>query len=369
MDNKDEKEVFLEYIEYRKGRGLNSEKKIKDTERILKHLRKFARKTLHEINLKQLYIILNKIKKSEYGELYKNEMIIILKNFLKWKVDNWSLKLKLDDVSLIKKPKRVRQINNSHMFKKKDIEKLVMHETKMYWKAFLLSQYEGGLRTIETRTLKWKDITFDVDGDISEISIYATKTKEPREIYIKEASFYLKKLKEEQTNLGTVSSYVFPAPKDNNKPISQSNVSMWFKRLCKRVLGRDSWNYLLRHSRGNELYTLSTSGEISKDIAVGFMGHSEKMSAVYTHMKADKIKAMMKKQIYKLEHIPKKTKEKYEERIEVLEKTISNFKSEHKENYEKMSQTFKLMIKLIQKNQTPDDLKLINQMIEQGIQG
>ena len=63
---------------------------------------------------------------------------------------------------------------------KEDIEKLVRHETRMFFKAWILTQFEAGLRTGEVGLIKWDDIKFNVDEDISELSIYATKTKKDR---------------------------------------------------------------------------------------------------------------------------------------------------------------------------------------------
>ena len=41
-------------------------------------------------------------------------------------------------------------------------------------------------------------------------------------------------------------------------------------------------NYLLRHSRGTELYQLSREGKISRDTAKDFMGHSKSLKIFST---------------------------------------------------------------------------------------
>ena len=202
----------------------------------------------------------------------------------------------------------------------------------MLWKALFMTQYEGGLRTQEVRFLKWQDISFNVDGDISEIGIYASKTKKSRTIFVKEATFYLKKLQTEQENLKQKGLYVFHAKRDINKPITKSAVAMWFRMITKKAIGRQGWNYLLRHSRATELYRLAKQGKIAKDTATEFMGHSDDMSKVYSHFDKKEIKDMLKNQVYKLEELP-------EEKKHELEKEISELRKENKRIWEQLGKT------------------------------
>lgn len=315
-----EKKDLKKYFEYRVARGLNSQRKLKDINRMILQIRFINQKPLSDVNSDTLLKLISIIKTSHYSDYQKNEIIINLKSYLKWKISDWSKKLKLDDIRLIKNPESKRKITSKDLFEKEEIEKLIKHETKLFWKGFLLIQYEGGLRTKEVRYLKWDDIKLNSDNDLSEINIFSTKTKKSRTVFVKESTFYLQKLREEQRNLDDEGQYIFHSKKDKNTPICQTTVSLWMKRLIKRVLGRDGWNYLLRHSRGSDLYRLSKLGKISKDTAVDFMGHSEKMSKVYTHLKDDEVKQMMKDQVYNIEDLPPVKKIELEQKIENLQK-------------------------------------------------
>ncbi len=311
---KSEQKDLIDYLNYRKSRGLNALGKLGDCKKDIIHLRTTAQKPLDKLNIKEIIQLASIIKESSYGQYSKNEILVNLKRYIKWKNPN----LNLEDIKLIKEPVSKRKINPSDMLSKADVEKLIKHETKMFWKAFLITQYEGGLRTKETRYLKWEDIKFNSDEDLSTINIFSTKTGKARTIFVKEATFYLKKLKEEQENTEDKGIYVFHTKKDLNIPIDRGTISHWMSRLSKRVLGKVCWNYLLRHSRGNELYQLSQQGKISKDIAIAFMGHSEKMSKVYTHNKDEAIKKMLKDQIYHLEDLPPEKKKEFEAEIKNL---------------------------------------------------
>jgi hypothetical protein len=226
----------------------------------------------------------------------------------------------LEDIRQNPNSRNEERINAQTIYSQEDIEKLVRHETHTFWKAFLLTQYEAGLRTIEARTMKWDDIKFNVDGDISEVNIYSTKTKKARTIFVKEATVYLQKLKEEQYNQGIKSIYVFPSAKEHNVPVSKNVVSMWFRELSKKALGKQGWSYLLRHSRATELYRLADENKISKETAIKFMGHSKDMSYTYTHLDKTEIKNMLKNQVYKIEDLPEAKKHELEKTIEELKK-------------------------------------------------
>jgi integrase len=327
--SKKEKGMLDDYLIYRKARGLISEEKIKDTRRYVLHIRCILQKELKEMELKDLRNLLAIINNSRLSDYVKNTIKTDLKNFLKYLFPDWSLRFSnLEDIKLISNPRNEKKINSQTLFQKEDIEKLMKHETKMLWKAFLITQYEGGLRTKETRFLKWEDITFNVDGDISEITIYATKTKKTRPVFVKEATYYLNKVKEEQEHLKQKSIFVFHSVKDINIPIDKHNVSIWFRSLTKKALGREGWNYLLRHSRATELYRLAKHNKIAKDTAVGFMGHSEDMSKVYEHFDEKEIKEMLKNQVYKLEDLPEEKKTELEKEINELKKVSSTQQDE-----------------------------------------
>jgi len=315
-----EKKFFEEYSTYRKARGISAENDVNDVKRYILQLRYILQKDLRNIDLNEVREITAIINTSWLKTEVKNGLKIDFKNFLKFAFPDWSMRFAgLEDIRQNPNSRNEERINAQTIFSQEDIEKMVRHETQMSWKAFILTQYEAGLRTIETRTLKWDDIKFNVDGDISEVNIYSTKTKKARTVFIKEATFYLQKLKEEQHNQGVKSIYVFPS-KEPNVPVSKNAVSMWFRELSQKALGRQGWNYLLRHSRATELYRLADENKISKETAIKFMGHSKDMSYTYTHLDKLEIKNMLKNQVYKVEDLPEVKKHELEKTIEELRK-------------------------------------------------
>ena len=339
--SKEEKAFLEEYLQLRRARGCSTERKISDIRRhmiqIIYALGEDYSKLGLPINkkenvpLKVFRNLIALINSAKLSKIVKNDMKCDFKLLLKMKYPDWSARFsEFDDVKL-DYSRNEERINAKNIFKKEDIEKLMKHETKMYWKAFLMTQYEAGLRTIEARLLKWDDMKLNVDGDLSEVSIFATKTKKARTIFVKEATFYLQKLKEQQENLGQKGIYVFHSIKDKNEPICKANVNVWFKTLSQKALGRVGWPYLLRHSRATELYKLAKENKIAKDTAIDFMGHSEDMSNVYTHLDNNKLKEMLKNQVYKLEDLPPETKAELEMEIDELKKQMKDMEDFQKD--------------------------------------
>lgn len=317
--DKQEKKLLEDYIIFRKARGVSADRDLLDIKRYMIQLRYILEKDMRKISLNEVRHITAIINTSWLKNEVKNGLKIDFKNFLKYLFPDWSMKF--SDLEDIKQNSRQNEekINSQTIFTKEDIEKLMKHENNLLYKTFLIVQYEAGLRTGECRTLKWDSIKFNVDEDISEIGIYATKTSKARTIFVKEATFYLKKLKEELENTGKKSIYVFPSKSKKNMPIDKNSISMWFRNLTKKALGREGWNYLLRHSRATELYRLADENKISKETAIKFMGHSADMSKTYTHLDKQAVKEMLKNQVYKLEEIPEEKKNELEEKIKILE--------------------------------------------------
>lgn len=350
--SKNEKEDLKDYVAYRQARGITTQNPLKESRRHVIQLRFILEKPINQMSLKDLRSYLALL--SETNNLMphtKNDIKINIKNFLKWKFKDWSARFgNLEDIRLSSNIRNEEKLNSKTMLKKEDIEKFMKNETKMYWKAFFITQYEAGLRTKEVRLLKWSDIKFNVDGEISEVNIFATKTKRARPTYVQEATHYLKLLKEQQENKEEKGVYIFHSKSDLNKPIDKNSVARWMRDLSKKT-GINCWNYLLRHSRATEVYRLAKQGKISKDIALSFMGHSEDMSHLYTHLDEREIKEMLKNQIYKLEDLPPERKAELEKEIETLQKKVKRVPEMEQEIRKIREDMFKVITDLQKENE------------------
>ncbi len=230
------------------------------------------------------------------------------------------------DIKFNSEAKRRKPITSDDIINSEDIKRVVKATPTLFYQTFFITQYEGGFRTGETRKSEWEKVKFDDDGFCS-ITVISKKNRKrnekEREVLLKEATSYLKKLKAQQEAEGIKSKWIFPSPQNPEQPISK-RVNDWFKKITTEVLGKNKYNYLLRHSRGTELKKLVKEGKVSKDNAVEFMGHSEKMfDKVYNHMDKKEIKELMKQQIYNLEEdLTPEQKSDYEKKINELQEKV-----------------------------------------------
>ncbi|MFH2059403.1 MAG: tyrosine-type recombinase/integrase [Pseudomonadota bacterium] len=289
-----------------------------------------AEKKADDINLEDLREFLVILKKSDFSDYYKNDTKGYIQRFLKWHFKDWSERFdNFDDIKYNSDAQRKVPITDKDIPTKEEVEMLVKEESFIYWKTFLISQYEGALRTLECRKMKWDDIDME-DPEIYWLDVYSKKNKNSTNkeriappLY--QAVYFLNELKKWQEKNGIKSPYVFPSSRDPNKFISSSTVNKWFFRLTKKVLGRSLHNYLLRHGKGEELHKLVRENKLSEDNAVQMMGHSKKMfNKTYSHANKKEVKKILKKQVLDINYIAPEKKHQLEkdveqQKVEILE--------------------------------------------------
>lgn len=324
--SKEEKQILNEFTDYMLISA--SQGRAQEAVREVLRLKEVTGSNLDKLNLEDLRYFLKVLKESTFSDNMKNKIKGFIQQFLKWKYNDWGLRFNnFDDIKFNSDAKRKKPITSEDVLNKEKIEALVKAEPSLFWKTFLIVQWEAALRTGEARALLWEKVEFEDDGFCT-ITVVSKKnrnsTDKERKIPLKEATVYLKNLKENQRVAGIQSRYVFCSPQNPNKQITKS-VNLWFSKLTKGVLGKPMHNYILRHSRGTELRELIKMGKMSKDSATTFMGHSERMfDRVYSHMDVQDVKEIMKKQIYNFEETtPKKLN-----KIKELEKKIEKIQKE-----------------------------------------
>lgn len=293
--------------------------------------RKVVNEDLSKIDLEDLRYFLKEVKQSSFADHTKNKIKGFLHRFLKWAYKDWSVRFnEFEDIKQNTDAQNKKIIDSKTLFTEKDIKKLLLAEPSLYWKTFLICQAEGALRTKETRELKWNNVNFEDDG-FTTLNIPSKKNRNGTikisPVVVKIAGNFLKELREQQNKYEIKTEWVFPSPNDSNKPISKA-VNLWFNNLCKKVLGRPANNYLLRHSKGTQLQEKVRNGTLSKDNAITFMRHSEKMfDKTYSHMDKEDIKQLIKKQIYNTEELTKQDNNKIKElqtQMQEMEEKMNN---------------------------------------------
>src|SRR5436190_22799518 len=193
---------FISHCAMTAGKG-----KQRDIRRIVVQFRDVVEKDFTQIDLQDLRRFLALLNESDRKEYTKNGIKAHVRRFLKWQFRDWSQRFEAFRDIKLKKAFNEEKINEGTLLKSVQIESIVKKEMNFVRKAFFITLYESGLRPKELRTLPWKNVRLDVDGDISELHIFATKTKKSRTVFVKEATFYLRRLVENKS-----SEYVFPSP-------------------------------------------------------------------------------------------------------------------------------------------------------------
>ncbi len=328
-----------------------SQDKALDMQRNILKLHLTLQKDFIDINLEQAKIFMQILKDSKLSDSAKNDINAHVLRLLRMIHKDWSERFdnfKSPLFKQIRNPQNKRKIDEDTVLTKDEIKKLLTTENKTFWKAFLMTQYEGALRTKEVRELTWEAIGKE-DGDYYSFNLFATKTQKDKPIVLSEAKKWIDKLRQEQINTNQKGKYIFHSMKDINKPIPKFNVSIWMRQLSKKALGREIWCYVLRHTRGTEYKKLIKEKKLSKDNALETMGHSEKMfDKIYSHVDKEAIREMIKEQVYNFEDLP-------EEKKHELKKEIDELKIQLKSQEEDLEKHMKSQEELLESEKVLSD--------------
>ena len=290
-----------------------NERKVKDIRRILIQFRHITGTSIGNISLldlRRFLVLLNQSKKELWT---KHDIKAYLKRFLKWRFKNWSERFDgLRELRGERTGVNEKKINAKTLLKKDEIQTIMEREQNFEIKTFFISLYESGMRPSELRTLKWQDITFNVDAEVSEINVFMTKNKKAKTTFIKEATFYLRRLQ-----YGATSEYIFPSRENKETPISDNTATRWINGLGRHI-GRRIYPYLLRHTRAQELYTLVDENKLAERVVQKFLGHSKSMMEIYSKLNTKVLKEAVTKTIYKLTELPEEKKHELELKIDLL---------------------------------------------------
>lgn len=292
--------------------------KVKDIKRSILQFHHVTGKSYTAVTLADLRHFLTLLNQSDREEWSKHDIKLHLKRFLKATFKDWSERFnELKELKNGRISVNQEKINPKTYLKKDEIETIMRKENDLTLKAFFITLYESGMRPSELRKARWKDITLNIDGDLSEINIFMTKNKKAKTVYVKQATFYLKKLQSDAQG-----DYIFPSRENKNVPIGDSTATRWINDLGKHI-NRHIYPYLLRHTRASELYKLVNRGKLSDTVTQKFLGHSKSMQEIYSQLDTDTLKETITKTVYNFEELPPEQVNDLRKRVEELEKAIS----------------------------------------------
>ena len=304
---------------------------------------------MDKIDLDRLRLFLEVLKSANLLPPTKNEIKKVLKRFLKENYDDWSLRFKGLNEPAFKGEKEYNEekINANTILRKEEIEKLVRASESLKYKAFIMTMYESASRPEELLKVKWKDINL-VEGDIKLVS---SKTGNLRINPLQNSLLHLKRYKEEYTFPEvTGEDYVFVNPQKRGSHISRVATGLYIKRLGKKVLNRDIFMYLIRHTRATELQKV-----LPPKIYEKFMDHSLATATRYSHLNKKDVRESMFKNVYEVKDISPEKKHELEKELDKLKELVHNqnklSKNQNKEIKKAVNQNEKveLLIKEVER--------------------
>lgn len=323
-----DKEIIQDFLKY--VAMTTAQHKLVSFQRSIAMFRLITEKSLNQITLDDVREWLRLLKESKKPAFTCNGLKAHVKRFLKWYYKDWSVRFdELRNLKLQRTKISSKRYNYQTFLTEPQVQTILDKEELIERKAMFMLLAESALRPCEAVKIRWNDIKFDIEGDVSEIYIHSPKTDVPRIVYIKNASFYLKRLKESAIN-----EWVFPAGhtakggRTKNPFVATDTVGKWLRAMGKAV-GLKVHPYLLRHMRASQLYLLAKQNKMSKDVVTQFMGHSEDMSEIYTQLDPEVLKQNLIKSVYKLEVLPEEKKTELEKQIEELKKKMETEKRQH----------------------------------------
>ncbi len=272
---------------------------------------------LDKIDLERLREFLKILNESDLLPPTKNQIKKILKRFLKEYYEDWSKRFKNFSDRAFKGEDETNQlkINANTILRHQEIELLVRSCQSLKYKALIMLMYETASRPEESLKLKWKDVNL-FDGDVKLVS---SKTGNLRINPIQETILHLKRYKQEYPHLDVnADDYVFVGAYDRSKHQTLPSFGMYLKRLGLKVLGREIFPYLIRHTRATELQKVLPPKVYEK-----FMDHSLETATRYSHLDKKDVRDSMFKNVYKVEEISEDKRNSQQKEIDFLKDKIT----------------------------------------------
>lgn len=275
-------------------------------------INKFYKNNTDNLKLEDLRSFLSWLNKSTYAKGTKNDIIKVLKRFLKWKYSDWSKRFNdLKDAKL--NANAGRQIDKEDLLTPDEMQLIINAEDSIKYKAILLLLQETACRPEEIlNNLKWKDVNWNR----GELKLYSNKTDKTRFIPIKNSLAHLKRYREE----------CFPiTPKADEEVFGLSDQALLnrLKFLEKKTnLSKHLYPYLWRHSVLTRMIKT-----LSPKVYEMYSGHAlETGMETYAHLDTDDLRTELNDKIYKIEELTKEEKNEIKELKEQNKQILNRIK-------------------------------------------
>lgn len=355
-----EKKILKEFGVY--CRQTSQEDKVRKRRSELLIIRDVIEKPFNKWNLKEIRGFTAVLNSSDRAVWTKKGILITLKLFLKWMFKDWSSRFNsfedMNKLQRLLKPDNSQKYNPKTFLTPEEIDLMIRKAKRVRDKLYISMANEGGLPPIVQRNLKFKDVEIDYpEENISKLTYFRNKNKKSFVVPLgKITTYYLKRWKQEYEYPSVRDDdYIFPSPKERDKPISA--VTVWYnlKRIAESCgIKKNVFQYLIRHKTLSDNY-----GKLTEEIHRKTFGHVKGSTQTKTYSHIDEEKAF--KTALEILH---KVKEISPEKRQDIEKKLELVEQEMKKIVEKIqTPQYQLLQKILK---TPEFKKLKNSIERQG---
>lgn len=301
----------------------------------IKNYERYIRRFLDDIKSFDKYNELGLVKyeqkiSKQFSQTTLNLINPLLKNFIKWKYQDYSLRFPmLDKILRTKKPMATHDA--TEMLSLEEIMNIIKEEDDLFWKTFWLVYSYGGFRPIDTARLKWDSFSWEDDGSIIVKALIGKNKKKFYKHIPANVVPIIKRWKEVNP-----SDWVFPSPKLKGQHINSKTPANRMSRIAKKILGREVTPYVIRHSISTILYG---KDDLPDDITADQMGHHKSMKEIYEHMNDEALTKRAKRVWTDKEEMPEEEKNKLQTEIKDLRDKLEPFleeRNKEKEMFDKL---------------------------------
>jgi len=209
----------------------------------------------------------------------KRDLIIILKSFYLWLLDNEEISLPLKKIKAIQPPGVDTNTKSAQdLLTPDEIQQIINACSWSRDRALFFMMYEGGFRVGEIGCMKWGDLRFDGAGIIVNVTF---KNGKPRYIRLVMSKEYLATWKADYPLPVTDDSLLFL--NSRNMPLTHGSVTRQLERITKKAgITKHITPHLFRHSRITHLMQQGISESVIKLMMWGSV--TSQMFATYAHL-------------------------------------------------------------------------------------
>jgi integrase/recombinase XerD len=239
----------------------------------------------------------------------RHDWILILKQFLRWLIENEYTQLSEKKVRRIKIPNANPMTKTAaSMITQDEIKLLIATCTRSYDRALIAMIYEGGLRIGEAGMMKWGDISFNKSGLVVNVKF---KTNIPRYVPIIALKEYITQWRADYPGNPEGESPVFV--NHRNSRLTNAAAIRQLQRVAVRAgITKHITPHLFRHSRITHMIGEGVSESVIKLIMWGSVNSN--MLRTYAHLTGTEIEKEMRR-VYGIEETNEDNKSVLEPRI------------------------------------------------------